>query len=491
MGAIISQNIPYSGTTLSQQSLPIGAIVPYMGTTAPSGYLACDGGVYNISLYPLLAGFIEAQFGSINYFGGDGTSTFAVPNISATVDDTASNHNHYIIKAKSDRLDKITFAEVDDSTPSNESVFSSLAVKNFAGDPGYSYVTPRWLRFNPSNKKGLIIKAGTRVTLRSGIIKVWEQDTAVSFTSLTAGTDYFVFVDNNGNVTCSISSTPANDQVKIGRFHTLCVAVGSPTMIAPASPSSGLAVGGNYLVKSYDNALDSDFYSFYNKTISAVSVGSRYDIITMPHPLSGYAAGDILPESVFCLSFHPECLVEDAMVYDKDTGIAVDVYLQSGTGFNTRSRYNATHTVSREQGNHQQDYRMVGKRLLHDFEFTSAAIGSNEKTNITGSADKTTVGGHVDTANRRMVSAIGVEEMCGYLWQWLDDFVGATQDNKWDTRDGQNGFGQEYWCPYVLRAGGCWPDAAHCGSRCRYSNGLRSAVAAYISGRGSSRVNRG
>ena len=124
MGTLISQNIPYSGTTLSQQSLPIGAIVPYMGTTAPSGYLACDGGVYNISLYPLLAGFIEAQFGSINYFGGDGITTFAVPNISATVDDTASNHNHYIIKAKSDRLDRITFCEINDQSSADDVVWS-------------------------------------------------------------------------------------------------------------------------------------------------------------------------------------------------------------------------------------------------------------------------------------------------------------------------------------------------------------------------------
>ena len=571
MGAIISQNIQYGGATLSQQSTPIGAIIPYMGTTAPSGYLACDGGVYSISLYPLLAGFFETQFGSINYFGGDGTTTFAVPNLQGEFirgagtnshsnqgsggsvgehqDGTGTNyvgvgsyalfaenndtrlynydsilHNSagyniynrssttvsggdiwsgcsytsrptntsvlYIIKAKSDRLDKITFAEVDDDVVSDESVFTSQGVKDFVGDCGYSYATARWLRFNPNDKKGLIIKAGTRVTLKSGIIKVWSVDTPVSFTGLSAGTDYFVFVDNSGNVTCSTSATPASNQVKIGRFHTLCVAVGTPTMIAPASPSSGLAVGGKYLVKSYDNGSDSDFYSFYNKTITAVSTGSMYDIITMPHPLSGFTAGDILPESVFCLSFRPECTVEDAMCYDKDTGLAVDVYLQSGTGFNTRSAYNKTHTVSREQGNHQQDYRMVGKRLLRDAEFTSAALGSNEKTAIQGAADKGTVGGHVDTAGRRMVSAIGIEEMCGYLWQWLDDFVGALQDNKWDARDGQNGFGQEYWVPYVLLAGGNWGSSSYCGSRCRASNYVRSAVDAHIGGRGSSRVNR-
>lgn len=211
MGTLISQEIPYSGVTLSQQSTPIGAIIPYMGTTAPSGYLACDGTVYAISLYPLLAGFIEAQFGSINYFGGDGTSTFAVPNLQGEFLRGAGTNSHtnqgaggtvgqhqdgteipniafdtavrvytpsdntiyldkvdstikpstkgrntsatptnewasigfatatsrptntsvlYIIKAKSDRLDKITFAEVDDTSVSSDAVWSAEKIAN-------------------------------------------------------------------------------------------------------------------------------------------------------------------------------------------------------------------------------------------------------------------------------------------------------------------------------------------------------------------------
>ncbi len=52
-----------------------------MGTVAPEGYLACDGGEYAISAYPRLAGFIKEQFGSFGYFGGDGETTFAVPDL--------------------------------------------------------------------------------------------------------------------------------------------------------------------------------------------------------------------------------------------------------------------------------------------------------------------------------------------------------------------------------------------------------------------------
>lgn len=52
-----------------------------MGVNVPDGYLSCDGTVYNINDYPALADFIDIEFGSIDNFGGDGTTTFAVPDL--------------------------------------------------------------------------------------------------------------------------------------------------------------------------------------------------------------------------------------------------------------------------------------------------------------------------------------------------------------------------------------------------------------------------
>ena len=60
---------------------PIGQIISFMGTKAPVHYLICDGSIYNISDYQKLADFIKDQFGSYNYFGGDGITTFAVPDL--------------------------------------------------------------------------------------------------------------------------------------------------------------------------------------------------------------------------------------------------------------------------------------------------------------------------------------------------------------------------------------------------------------------------
>ena len=60
---------------------PVGHIISFMGTDAPKNYLACDGQEYNIVDYPELAGHFTTAFGSSNYFGGDGVSTFAVPDL--------------------------------------------------------------------------------------------------------------------------------------------------------------------------------------------------------------------------------------------------------------------------------------------------------------------------------------------------------------------------------------------------------------------------
>ena len=52
-----------------------------MGNNTPKDYLSCDGTVYNINDYQALADFINNEFGSYDFFGGDGTTTFAVPDL--------------------------------------------------------------------------------------------------------------------------------------------------------------------------------------------------------------------------------------------------------------------------------------------------------------------------------------------------------------------------------------------------------------------------
>lgn len=63
------------------EDTPVGHILTHMGTKAPKHYLVCDGTEYNISDYPYLAQHFIDDFASVNYFGGDGENTFAVPDL--------------------------------------------------------------------------------------------------------------------------------------------------------------------------------------------------------------------------------------------------------------------------------------------------------------------------------------------------------------------------------------------------------------------------
>jgi microcystin-dependent protein len=62
-------------------STPVGTIISLMGLRAPDGYLVCDGSEIEISKHERLANYFEEQFGTKNYFGGNGSTTFAVPDL--------------------------------------------------------------------------------------------------------------------------------------------------------------------------------------------------------------------------------------------------------------------------------------------------------------------------------------------------------------------------------------------------------------------------
>ena len=72
---------PYLGGNAEAGFTPIGTIIAVMGNSAPTNYLACNGQVVNIADYPELANYFLAQFGSRNKFGGNGTTTFGIPDL--------------------------------------------------------------------------------------------------------------------------------------------------------------------------------------------------------------------------------------------------------------------------------------------------------------------------------------------------------------------------------------------------------------------------
>lgn len=60
--------------------LPIGALLPYAGSSAPDGFLLCDGAEVSRTAYASLFAVIGTTYGA-----GNGTTTFGVPDLRGRV----------------------------------------------------------------------------------------------------------------------------------------------------------------------------------------------------------------------------------------------------------------------------------------------------------------------------------------------------------------------------------------------------------------------
>jgi hypothetical protein len=216
------------------------------------------------------------------------------------------------------------------------------------------------------------------------------------------------------------------------------------------------------------------------------------------HPLTGYLAGDIIPRSCWDLS-HRSSGAQVGMVWAGKTDfdalnyapLWASIYHLSGTGASIASVFGAAVTVSRNFYDFADDLKNIGARMMTDWEFAQLHSGSPEETNIYGSANPTTVGGHVDTNSRRIISNIGLEDMSGVWWTWLQDrqsyIDGADYaaaivfgyENISGTRGSHYGQGT-YQAQAAVVAGGFWNHATYCGSRARNASYRRSNVSSYI-----------
>ena len=328
-------------------------------------------------------------------------------------------------------------------------VSENVAVGEYEEVPAMSSLN--WFPAGPflvwNGAQSLRMLAGTGISVGSGGFSTYEDvelDVAdiLDTGTIQAGKDYCVYLTTDQQFVVSLNSTfptgtladgstafSAENTRKIGGFHTLCVAAGE---------------------------------------ISG-------------HPLSGFSAGDILPASVWCLNHRPYC--EPAgMVYCSALDFWVDIYLQSGTGEATESVFGGTITHTRCQPDHTEDMFSVRKKLLSNEEFSAAAEGSNRQTIYSGS-NTTTTGGRIDSAGRRMISGIGCEDCCGFIWEWLRE-TGPAGGAEEKTLPG--GKGNFYGNIYGLMAGGNLGEPNMAGSRARNSANELTRMSSGIVARGMS-----
>ena len=222
------------------------------------------------------------------------------------------------------------------------------------------------------------------------------------------------------------------------------------------------------------------------------------------HTLSDYITGDILPNSPWDLK-HRATSENEGMVYIPEVNKWVDIYLASWDGSKLVSAYNGIIADGTSSPNFHgekfvETFGLVNKQLPSRDDFMVFAKGSNEGTNILGSADPNTTGGHVDTNNRRMISNYGLEDCCGALLQWTNDCPEAQSVSYTAGNYGMSSYSwvanpvynpnvdsQSYGsCLGLLRrlvVGGVWFGSSDCGSRCVAASYFGSFVYA-LGGRG-------
>lgn len=298
----------------------------------------------------------------------------------------------------------------------------------------YTLLSPNRMTVNVGDR-GFYLPA--QITLDLSLAASWDTTVGTDYRTAAnrAGKDFYVYACNNApalKLVASANATypsgyTADNSRKLGGFHCLCTAVG---------------------------------------TISG-------------HTLSSYVAGDILPASVWDLIHRPVSSPE-GMVYVSGLGKWVDIYLASVSNGALVSVKGGTiadggsspvfhyYKISQWLG-------QIGKRLPTQHEFVALSLGSNQGTNISGSADPGTTGGHSDTGGRRMVSFAGCEDCCGALYQWCGEAGGPYAAAVWvpayDAND-SGVAGNSYDVPNRGVVGGYWSAGDNCGSRCSlWTNG--------------------
>jgi hypothetical protein len=215
--------------------------------------------------------------------------------------------------------------------------------------------------------------------------------------------------------------------------------------------------------------------------------------------------GDILFNSIWDLLDRPQCTPEGMVKisltpWDGKKAAWRDIYPASGNGTVITSVFMAAYAQSISWLDAVDYGHMQGKRLLNDSEYQIMAAGSNEKTNVFDSTEKTNCIFPVDTAGRSMISTYGVICACGFMWQILDEqmwkFAGAANHThevtvsggaetvtsanpsgdvapifSWKTGPLSAGKGDLYVQgvgDVKMLAGGAYTTGSNAGSRCRF-----------------------
>ena len=294
-------------------------------------------------------------------------------------------------------------------------------------------------------------------------------------------------ININGN--CYISTI--NKSLQLSTVDTPANLAGKDVYIYACEPTSGTEP---IFVLSLNSTVPTGYTANNSRKIGGFHCLCKDVGVIEGHTLSGYVTGDILPATRWDLLHRPKGEPE-GFAYEELTDCWIAIYLPSWDGTKLVSVYNGVIAdgASTKKWHGEAFYEQFAKqgmRLVWRHEFQMGAKGSNEQTNIQGSSDPNTTGGHVDTAGRRMISNIGLEDCCGVLWQFAMDlgFAGGSgwTNSVYNSAVDDRSYGQTYGTLYRLLLGAGWFDGGYSGSRSASCDVSSALVGVARSARGAS-----
>jgi len=301
----------------------------------------------------------------------------------------------------------------------------------------FAKADPMTVAFTKTAAGAASIKAGTKVDV-AGTLVQFASETAITMPTLTAGTDYAIWVKGDGTIQASSSHTSAPDAGnwrKIGGFH-----------YAPGGNAAAVAGG--------DTTPDINAYSFWD------------------------------------LKFRPACPDPRGMTLVADSFWS-DIYLLGVDHLtNGTSKYNVTiadgssppKIPTKFGGNGTSAYASMnwweanevlkswGKRSPTYDEFAALAYGTTEASSV-GTDQGSTI------LNAAYTSKWGCIQSTGVMWIWGAEFGGGAAGASWTANTG--GRGSTYQMENAVLFGGDWGYTSAAGSRA--SNWGNSPTASHLS----------
>lgn len=277
------------------------------------------------------------------------------------------------------------------------------------------------------------IKAGTQVYV-SGTVVTFATDTSITMPTLTAGTDYVIWVKDDSTIqagTSFVSPPGAGNWRKIGGFH-----------YAPGSCATARAGGNTTPTINEYSVWDLKFRPACGDprgmTLVAGSFWADIYLLNADHPTNGTSKYNVA-------------------IADGSTPPKIPLMF-GGNGTTTYSGMTWWEAA--------EVLKAYGKRMPTYAEFAALAYGTTEATASGGTDVPTTgvTGTGATNAWNKFTSKWGVVQATGCMWIWGGEFGGGTGSASWVSNTG--GRGDTSQLENVALFGGYWPYTSNSGSRC-------------------------